>query len=667
MAADPRRGATALLEALERHSAAVDDAADDLRAEQDRLTGQLLDLRDSTRSVARRVDPLAETRIADVPRVGRRGGPRPDPHALAEHPAVLDAERLVREADRAARRAAAPPARGTNAGRVQRQLAFLLSFCGFLTVGLLLAHYGGTLPGDAISRVQAAQAVWYGRDPHLESIGFIWGPFPTLFEVPLAWLRNVWAPMTSSAVAAVVVSAAFMAGVVNQILRWGEESGARTTMRIAVAAVVVAHPLIWLYGSNGMSEACWLFFLLVIARRLALWTETDDVRHLAYAGMAAGAAYLTRYESLAVIAAVVVVVGVTTWLRWHPVVDDPTFGTPDWDHDRDRARRTALDVTIFALPPFAAVAGWAFVSWVIIGEPFAQFTSEYGNSAIVARAGEMGSIVPDPSSLGRAWFYIVQVLTAAAAAAVLAVVALAVAKASNRRVVAALAVFGTPVAVQIMFSYQGSTFPWFRYSISAVVLAGLLALVLGPTSAWLRWLAVAALVPGVILSTSVMRSGDLGTIDDVESLDQLEAVVDGSVDREESWLGQSQQIAADIDALGDIEPGAVICDASVCFAILANAPRPEAYVIPSDRDFQPIAANPGRFGVRYILLGGGGISGADAVVANFPGIWDAEGAPIAELVKEWGDEDNPRTNFRLLRIKDPKGDPRPEPSEELTG
>jgi hypothetical protein len=261
----------------------------------------------------------------------------------------------------------------------------------------------------------------------------------------------------------------------------------------------------------------------------------------------------------------------------------------------------------------------------------------------------------------------VQVLTAAPAAVVLAVVALAVGRVSNRRVVAAIATFGTPIAVQTMFSYQGSTFPWFRYSISAVVLAGLLALLFGPASAWLRWLAVAALVPGVILSSTVMFAGDLGSDDDADALEGLVSAVDGSATRDGTWFGESSKIAADIDALPDAEPGSVICDASSCFSVLVNAPRPELYVIPSDRDFQPMAANPGRFGVRYILLADPTASGADAVAANFPGIWKDEGAPVAEMVREWGSDDDPRTHFRLLRLKDPKGDPRPHPSEDLTG
>lgn len=666
-----------LLDELERVDGVLAAAGERLAAQDQRAVTQLVALHDdalawaATAAPHLRVETLGRSdtprgNVAGAPTAARPAGGRLGPDVLAEHPAVLDAERLVREADRAARRAAQPPARPTESGRVQRQLAFLLSFCGFLALGLTMARLGGHLPGDAVSRVQAAQAVWFGRDPHLESIGFIWGPFPTVFQIPLVWFRTWWPAMTGDAVAAVIVSSLFMAGVVSQLIRWGEESGSRTLMRLAVAVVVVAHPLIWFYGANGMSEACWLFLLLVVVRRLALWSETDDVRHLAIAGAATGAAYLVRYESVAVLVACVVVVGVTTWLRWDPVVDDPDFGTPDWDHDRDRARRTALDVTLFALPALAAIAGWAFASWVIIGEPFAQFTSEYGNSAIVERAGDMSSIVPDTTKLGRAWFYVVQVLTAAPAAALLGIVAFAATKVSNRRAVLALAVFATPIAVQVIFSYQGSTFPWFRYSISAVVLTGLLALLLGPAARWMRWLGVAALVPGVVMSTSVMFAGDLGSGDDTEVLERLQLVADGAGDRSDSWLEQTAVIAESIDAMPDAEPGAVICDASSCFSVLVNAPRPELFVIPSDRDFAPIAANPGRFGVRYILLGDPAGSGADAVAANFPGIWEAEGAPTAELVQEWGDDDEPRTHFRLLRIKEPKGEPRPEPTEELT-
>ena len=38
-------------------------------------------------------------------------------------------------------------------------------------------------------------------------------------------------------------------------------------------------------------------------------------------------------------------------------------------------------------PGFAAFVGWAVTSWLITGEAFAQFTSQYGNAAILEQSG----------------------------------------------------------------------------------------------------------------------------------------------------------------------------------------------------------------------------------------------------------------------------------------
>jgi hypothetical protein len=510
--------------------------------------------------------------------------------------------------------------------------------------------------------------VVFGRDPHLEALGFIWGPFPAVFQVPFVWLRQWWLPMTGDALAAVVVSALFMAGVVTQLLRWGEESGARRAMRLAVVVVTVAHPLIWLYGSNGMSEACWLFFMAVVARRLALWAETDDLRHLAVSGAAIGFAYLVRYESAAVLMAVVAYVAATTFGRWHPRLDDPSFGEPRWEHDRERLQRTVLDVTLLAVPAVACMGLWAFASWAIIGEPFPQFTSEYGNSALVRAAGDsLSEIVPDFTRLGRAWFYLVQLSIVAPTVLLLTVVALGSTRVTTRRVAAALVVFGSPLGVQLLFSYQGSTFPWLRYTICGVVLAAMLVLTLAPTGLALRVLGVVALVPGIVLTAALTSGGEYGHVDAERLRPAVDQVLEGRSPKHASTMGSGATIAADVEALGDVEAGSVLCDAASCFAVLANAPRPEVYVIPADRDFEPLVADPARFGVRYLLVPSPGGSNYDAVTASHPGIWEGDAEAAGRLVREWGDDDDPRGHWRLYAVDDPVGRPSPHPDEELTG
>ena len=58
--------------------------------------------------------------------------------------------------------------------------------------------------------------------------------------------------------------------------------------------------MIVFYGSNGMSEAPFIFFLTWAVRRLIMWMVDDDVHHLIVAGgIAMGLAYLTRYDAVA--------------------------------------------------------------------------------------------------------------------------------------------------------------------------------------------------------------------------------------------------------------------------------------------------------------------------------------------------------------------------------
>ncbi len=132
--------------------------------------------------------------------------------------------------------------------------------------------------------------------------------------------------------------------------------------------------MIVFYGSNGMSEAPFVFFLTWAVRRLIMWMVDDDVHHLIVAGgIAMGLAYLTRYDAVACVAAAGIVVGTTTYLRAR---------TPP------RLRRALLDVVLVSGPGFAAFLGWAATSWLITGQAFAQFSSQYGNAAILEQSGQ---------------------------------------------------------------------------------------------------------------------------------------------------------------------------------------------------------------------------------------------------------------------------------------
>ena len=97
--------------------------------------------------------------------------------------------------------------------------------------------------------------------------------------------------------------------------------------------------------------------------------------------------------------------------------------------------------------------------------------------------------------------------------------------------------------------------------------------------------------------------------------------------------------------------------------VLPAAPRPNVYVVPSDRDFEPALSAPDNFGIRYVLLVEG--SGADQVAGQYPTMWDGGAGGVAKQVAEWGDDEEPKTHYRLFKINDPDPRNRAKPDPEF--
>jgi hypothetical protein len=109
----------------------------------------------------------------------------------------------------------------------------------------------------------------------------------------------------------------------------------------------------------------------------------------------------------------------------------------------------------------------------------------------------------------------------------------------------------------------------------------------------------------------------------------------------------------------------VLTDTSSTFAVVVAARRPELYIIPSDRDFEAVVSDPATFGVRYLLLHSPATPG-DALVRQFPTLWGQAGAPIAQLVRTWGDEADRAGEYRLYAIDDPAPRTRATPEDGFT-
>jgi hypothetical protein len=433
------------------------------------------------------------------------------------------------------------------------------------------------------------------------------------------------------------VSALAMSGFVAVTASTLRRLGVATPARIALTVLLAAHPMIVLYGGNGMSEALFMLFLAVAARGLLLYLGERRAGHLVVAGLALGLAYGARYEAAAAGGAASMLVGAATW----------------WRHRHEPLRRFQLaqiDVALVAFPVVLSVALWALIGQIVSGDWFPTFTSPYGNSAQVEATRAAIESATGATTAERIWYASQQMLSLAPLLALLllAGVVLAVNR-RDARITVPVTIFGSVSAFHLFVFVQGESFGWLRFQIVVVPLAVLVCgvLLVAPScpgrniasegvSSTRLWRAVSAVMVVLALAAGIPAT--------------LVALGNPALAREESnWVTESgrtkaaelvalnRTIAADIDAMG-LPEGSVITDSANAYGILLATDRPKQYVISSDRDFAAILADLPSSDVRYLLVSTEG--SADAVRTAYPQVAEGDSPPPGSRV--WRDSSGRR-------------------------
>jgi hypothetical protein len=505
--------------------------------------------------------------------------------------------------------------------------------------------------GDAISRLANASYALRGRDPHLEAIGFVWNPLPTVLMMLLLLARRLWEPLGNPGLAASCTSALFMAGAVaatvRMLRRWGFGRGGR----LIGGLVLAANPLIIFYAVNGMSEALFLFFLILTVSALADWLTARGPLSLITTGTVLGLCYLVRYEAVAAAAATTAcVAGVTLVARYR------------------RGRREALSAAvgngaIAVLPIMFTFVAFAGASWLITGTPFAQFTSQYGNTSVLAATGA-------PATVSSRLVFAVGELTGAAPllVALLAVVLLVARGVWAWRALAAVTVFGAVLLLSALLQASGGTLPFLRFWIAAVPLQVFLA---AAAAGQIRDRVRRAPTPRIralgrrVTRTAVVVTAFLGSAAATWGAMQspvygwqehhLTSVVEPAGTTADPGVRQTlrqfdteRQIARYLDQLR-LPRGAVLLDVLEGFPIVLASTNPSQFVIPSDRDFVLVLDNPSAHHVRYLLtIAPTGRGAVDALNQRFPGIYET-GGTVATLVMQ-ADADGANPGWRLYSL-----------------
>jgi hypothetical protein len=541
-------------------------------------------------------------------------------------------------------------------------LVFLIALGVYLTVAVLLDFKYHTFSGDAVSRMANGFYILYSRDRHLAAVGFVWEPLQSIADMVFLLGNHLWPALSHNDMAGSLVSALAMAGAVHQIRSALREWGVSRIPRLVLAACFAVDPMILYYGGNGMSEGLYLFTLVASARYLMRWMRDRDLRSLAYAGVALGFSYLTRNEAaLAAMAGGVAVLAVSYWRT-----DGPR---------RSRVRTAVSDCVIFGIPSFVAAAGWAIISFVITGHFFEQISSIYGNS-------EQERHLVHKTFHGRV-IYEINALEALATLLPLVLVLsiLLALKRRDPRMLAPLAVLGGALGFDMLAYLANNIEDYLRYWIVVipleVLLVGSLVAALqtagpGPvdTPAGTRSprprggvlgalgcavLVLALMIPSGVKTASAMLNINLG-YEETTQLGFIFHAHPNATDRH--WQNAYAHVSAMDRYLAGLHlpDGDVVVDnSSGCVPqMLTTIEQPKLFVIPNDRDFQRILADPISFHTHYIMEEDPATGGVTAVNLQYPNLWTS-GAGFTKMVHEFPAGGNCDA-FRLFRVLHHSGD-----------
>jgi hypothetical protein len=529
--------------------------------------------------------------------------------------------------------------------RLEAGLVIAIPATLYLAVGWILAFKYASFNGDAQARLANAYYVLFSRDPHLAAIGFVWNPLPSASVLPLLPLKALWPALATRAFAGNIMSAIFMAGAVYQLYGFLRDIGLKWPVRVALIAIFGSNPMIIYYGANGMSEALFMFTLLLGVRYLSRWVVDDRTVWLVVAAGALGLAYLARNEAAFAALCAAALVVIVTYIR----------GRSD---RRERIYKALTDGFVFSLPFAACFVGWAIVSWIIVGHPFEQFQSVYGTASQLRVINQANPVHLSKVEAASRAIHAVNSMAPALPLFISAAVYVAV-KRRDLRAFASLALLGGVLLFAVLAYSLGQTAGWYRYYIMTVPLVVLLtgSIIAGVVGSRrhrgmavamssprrleavlqkaLILLLLAAVAVNIPTTAETLRHGSVASEEQLHLNYIFHRVgTNGGEAAERDRYASTVSIARALDAMHLAHGALLIDNFTPCVPyVILNSRDPQQFIIPNDQDFQPALADPVTFHVRYLMAPAeGGYGALDAVNREYPTLY-GDGAGISRPVK----------------------------------
>ncbi len=483
---------------------------------------------------------------------------------------------------------------------------------------------------DALSRVSNAFYVLFSREASLAAIGFIWNPLPSLLTIPLVsvwplfpdWVAKGMPGAMLTSLFAAATAAMLFSHLIKRQFAWG----AALLFSLAYAF----HPYIFLYGSNGMSETLFVFFLVICTMYITNWLDTGGAWNIIVVSISLALAFLTRYEAVpfgAVLAFGVVLVMLADRKKKLP------------------AKWTKIESVLIILlfPAVLSGAVWIFLNYMIVGDPLYFLRSNYSNMAQVDTTitSVFVQMIGDP----------VQSLTfmmermAVFMPPFLLIVLMRIYRKALFKIdflILTLLAFSIPLLQYVML-LKGATYGWLRYFYYPLAIA----------AAWfpyeIRHAAASVknkmtAVMAVVIAASGLWS--VGVMNDAR-LAPDEYTYFRFQDSElyaESLV--SRQVAQYLNAeMAERDDMLVLMDSFRAYNLIMYVRHPRRLAISSDLDFKEMLEDPpAAETLTHILVPKPeGVAQLDMVNVQYPDLY-REGAPWAVLEKDFDDK------WRLYRI-----------------
>ena len=527
----------------------------------------------------------------------------------------------------ALRRASSVPSTGDRAGERLRRILpsprgvsgvaviFVLVFAAELAFGAWMAARGFRW-NDAMSRSASALFVLHSGDPKLANIGFVWPPLPTLFGVSWSVFYPIWPGIVSSGFAATLTTAACAGATAAILLLTARRLGLSDRLGWIFALLVALHPMMFLYGSNGMPEGVAAPFLIGAVCCLTLFWHSGERLWIGAAGAALALGVACEYPAVPYGAAVfVALIGGVLWSSeargWAP---------------QGRARAVEGLGLLLLVPPIFVGLLWIGANAVIMGDPLDFIYGSYGYGTFQRSADPAGAVVYMTGDVVGALALVGErVFPFLIPLAFVLLVRLVDGRLRRINTLSVLLLgLSVPLGMVVPLAILGSPMGFLRYLVYPLFVAagwGLYEIAMSRR----RGTAVALILAGWLIAFPaglwIMADPRLGPEEHLE----VAALADGGKGGDS--VGMRAPVARYLETNILPNGGRVLLDSVAGGSAIALQLSPahlRRLILTADRRFKPALAQPGSYGVRYFLMPDPVGTPTAAIGRAYPRLWDGK-------------------------------------------